>query len=177
VGAYRTVAVEVKEASHSLEDRENVTVANDAANLPIERVISQQDVRLYRAQVFLLESTPTHSFSGAHVEYLNPLPVYDSTGRLIGGATIVQRALDGSVRVDLVFDYAVPERLDIETDQPVYAHPRGLFYFTSHPQPLSPYDGNDFDQRSRVSVVKLKGITLSNRKSSFGGNQIVPAPA
>lgn len=139
-----------------------------------ERVISQQDVRLYRAQVYLLGSTSEMSFAGARIEYLNPLPVYDDTGKLIGGANVSCEPSGGKLRADLVFDYAIPERLDIETDQPVYAHPRGWLLLNSPVQPLSFYDAAQGP--ALVASVKLVGVTISIAKALFG-SQIVGVPA
>jgi hypothetical protein len=158
--------------SERLSRKRAVAGLNQDHSISEERVITQDDARLFRAKVYLLESDPVVTFREARIEHVNPLPVYDDTGRLIGGASVVVE--DGRVRADLVFDYASPERLDIETEQRVYAHPRGTFRWDVQDLPLSSYD--EREDPARVLFVKLVGITLSGTLPEFGA-QVVGQPA
>jgi hypothetical protein len=136
-----------------------------------DRVIEQDTVRLYRARVTLLESNEDILLGEAKIEYLNPLPVLDDTGRAIGGASI---SSDGDrVVADLVFDYASPERLDIESDIPVYAHPRGSLRLDA--LPLSDFDGTLVGPL-KVLMVKVTAVALSNKAPREFGARVTTQP-
>ncbi len=132
-----------------------------------ERVITQSETRLYRACVSLFtpdSPTSSYQFHDARIVYQSPVPVLDDTGRVIGGASVSRQGGVGCLSVDLVFDYSSPERLDIETEGRVYAHPRGSMTMKSGDIPLSEFDGpGDF----RVGSVHLTGIVLSKKRSAF----------
>jgi hypothetical protein len=135
-----------------------------------ERIIEQKDVRLYRTSVTLLEPNVSIRFDGAKIEYVNPLPVHDDTGRVIGGASI---AHDGQkVTAEIVFDYATPERLDLENDAVLFAEPRGYMWPAQKPLSFEQFPVPD-NQPYHAGRVVLTGVVLSRSPGSRFHSRVV----
>jgi len=62
------------------------------------------------------------SGKGRIVTATNPVVVKDSSGNRIGYATVY--AQDADLFADLFINYSIPERLDLENGEPVFATPQ-----------------------------------------------------
>jgi hypothetical protein len=84
-----------------------------------DRIILQEETRLYRGRV-LLANVPTGYYDikpAVDRARALPVPVYGADRRHIGYATLVFDNVSltyGYLKADLTIDYACPERLDIE---------------------------------------------------------------
>lgn len=102
------------------ENKEEV-VGDLDGEVPVERVINGDEVKLYRAhQVVAYLDGPIYDFGAASVAFgVNPLPVYTDEMKQIGfaQASIVRRGSDGMryIVADIAIDYATEERLLAET--------------------------------------------------------------
>lgn len=97
-----------------------------------EKVLELDRARVFRTAGFVAERGVG---SAASAFFLNPVEVLSEDGRRIGWAALsfATWALD-CIRADLVFDYASPERLEIETgSRPLYAVAMGVMELSVAP--------------------------------------------
>lgn len=120
----------------------------------IERVLVQDEVKLYRARcVIAYLDGGVYDFSDTELSIANPLPVYSDDMRQLGFASATLE--NGRVIADLAIDYACEERLLIESkDARIF--PR-VFGTMSLPQMLV----FDFQVRLQVLKLDLHGIKLT----------------
>lgn len=120
------------------------------------RVITQEETRLVRASAVLFDFKAEGFANNGVADYVTlerqVVPVFE--GELqVGAATLF--VMNGQVIALMGFDYATPERLDLEVGTPVFAVPRGDFY-------LRPGD-------LKVDYVEVSGIDLITTPPSRNG--------
>jgi hypothetical protein len=77
----------------------------------VERIVTEADVRLFRLSTVLAVLPQT-----VFVSYLNPVEIRSGRRRLGWASLHVEKARGAqTIKADMVFDYASPERLTIET--------------------------------------------------------------
>lgn len=78
-----------------------------------------KEIRIYRVVAILQLMDDDYPYT----EYSTILPLTNDSGKIIGSATL---CIDGHVLYGtLLFDYATPERLSVETQEiPIYPHVR-----------------------------------------------------
>jgi hypothetical protein len=111
------------------------------------RVIAQEETKLVRASAVLFDFNAASWVRHGVADYVTlerqVVPVYEGEVQ-VGAATLF--VTNGQVVALIGFDYATPERLDLQLGTPVFAVPRGDFY-------LRPSD-------LVVDYVEISGIDL-----------------
>ncbi len=129
----------------------------------VDRVLLQDEVKLYRARAVLAYlDSPHYDYDDTVVSYENPLPVRNEEGALIGHANIA--LVNGRIIGDVLIEYASPERLVAETRQGVRHYPR-LMGTSMGTLSASPFV-DTFGKKLKVLALTVKGITLSAHASS-----------
>lgn len=130
---------------------------------PIERVILQDDVKLfrYRAVLAYLDGS-VYDFSQAKISFENDLvPVFsEDRSRHLGFAKVELETVGGSKRLiaDISIDYASEERLLAET-QEVKVYPR-----ICGRQGFPVIALFDFQGRLPVTFLRVDGVILSRKR-------------
>lgn len=81
--------------------------------LDFDRVITENDAKTFHAEVPVLNPI------SVAVRAYNPLSLYDESDNLIGYANLAVNAI-GMLVAQLIFDYATPERLDMQNNSDSY---------------------------------------------------------
>ncbi len=153
-----------------MEKNETAVLDGEVA---VERVIVQEEVRLYRVSktVARLDSD-IYDFEDAKTVFLEtPLPVYNSVGDRIGFASIhVDTGCYGHRRIDadISIEYETEERLLSETQSlKIYPVLRGWMSFIDS-SPLAWADGFlDFQaKKKKVGTVYVSGLFLTSERPS-----------
>jgi hypothetical protein len=137
--------------------QENVgTLDGDA---PVERVITQDEVKLYRSKgVVTYLDGGIYDFGAASVTFkANPVPVLNDDNKTIGFASVtVVRDESGrrSLVADIAIDYSTEERLLAETGEKLWPRVFGTMRFAALPL-------FDFQQRLTPTYLRIDGIQIS----------------
>lgn len=129
----------------------------------VERVIVQDEVKLYRARAILAYlDSPYHDYSDAVIAIENPLPVINDMGQLIGHAHA--ELVGNRIVAEVAIEYSSPERLVAETRQGVRHYPRivGVEHCKLVGQPFIDTHGD----KTYIVALTIEGITLSERAST-----------
>ena len=142
------------------EVEDNEPIGKLDGQVDIERVIVQDEVKLWRSHAVLSYlDGPVYDFDGALVEIVNPVPVFSDDMKRIGFATASIEYLGHDphrIVADLILDYATEERFLTEMNiKPLY--PRIFGRLALPAMPL-------FDFRSPIKISKLvlQGIQISH---------------
>lgn len=131
---------------------------------PVERVVVQEEVKLFRArQVVSYLDGPVYDFAAASLGFNgSPLPVFDEHMKKIGFASTTVVRDDGARRIfaDISIDYATETRLLAETGSvKLYPHLFGQMKFGAIPL-------FDFHQRLTPTYLRIDGIQISRLRPS-----------
>lgn len=125
-----------------------------------QKTIRQEDVKLVRIRTVLAEF-----WRDVRVSYRNPVEVR-AGGKRIGWASLWSKPWPRKeLMADLVFDYASPERLSIETEsESLYARLDGVFSLREDP---FEYVGVYYEylDKYRISDVEVTALEISSLRS------------
>lgn len=88
----------------------------------IQKVITEESGKVFNfnSDVFIFDYHGDVDYTHCSVNWSNPLPVCDESGRKIGSVNLF---LENNILVgSFSLDYATPERLNIQTGIPMYPH-------------------------------------------------------
>ena len=138
----------------------------------IDRVILQDETRLYRAKVVLTYlDGPVYDFGPTDVMFQNPVKVYDDDMKQLGFASLDLEETPGDQRLtaEISIDYSCQERLLIETEAKFYARVFGKMAVPAMPL---------FDFQAPVPIIRLiiDGIQISTQRPADPRISHVGAP-
>jgi hypothetical protein len=160
-----------------MTENKEETVGDLDGEIPVERVIDGDQVKLYRTrQVVAYLDGPVYDFGAASVTFgENPIPVYTDEMKKIGFAqvSIVRRGSDGvrHIVADIAIDYATEERLLAETQsEKLYPRVFGQMRVAAMPlfdffQPITPLS-------LRIDGIQLSRVRTRDERISFFGSPL-----
>lgn len=142
-----------------MSDSKEESVGDLSGSAPVDRVVLQDEVKLFRVRAVLTYlDGPVYDLPGKVSFGQSPVPVYsDDMVRLLGFATVVldRDGVAPRLVADLSLDYACEERLLVET-QSAGLFARVFGSLTCAPMPL-------FDFQAPILAISLRidGIQLT----------------
>ena len=83
------------------------------------KIYTQEDAKLFRVKgVLAILDTPFYDYTNAKFSLHNPTPVKDSSHKRVGFANVYLE--NNKLMADVVLDYFIPDRLDIDIKNGIY---------------------------------------------------------